>query len=63
MLDGSHKAFSWAVERQGQTFDALNMQKDYSQLRFPCQSCETNLGQKKKNLDARNSLDRFEPFP
>ena len=38
------------MERQGQTFDALNMQKDYSQLRFPCQSCETNLGQKKKIL-------------
>ena len=36
-----------AVERQGQTFDALKMQKGYSQLRFPCQSCETNLGQKK----------------
>lgn len=35
------------MERQGQTFNALKMQKGYSQLRIPCQSCETNLGQKK----------------
>lgn len=63
--NGSHKAFSRAVERQGQTFDALKMQKGYSQLRFPRQLCETNLGPKKKKKKSLKPemLGRSEPFP
>lgn len=55
VLDGSHKTFSWAMERQGQTFDALKMQKGYDQLRLLCQFWETNLGQKKSSWNHKCS--------